>query len=511
MAKNPLPFFPAVDTSAGKVQGTIRRGPADTSAVSAFLGIPYAAPPVGQLRWRPPRALAPWSGIRSASRFGPDCWQEPRVESLARSLSEDCLYLNIWAPADAAPRSLPVMVWLHGGSFESGSGAEPSCDGAALARLGAVVVTLNYRLGIFGFLAHPSLTAESAEGTSGNYGLLDQLAALAWIRDNIAGFGGDPARVTVFGVSAGAAAISLFLTAPLADGLFQQAILQSPGTARALSSLGEAESAGLSLSADLDALRKRSARDVLAMTPLLVPEVRGLTTPRPLRPIRDGWLVREDERAALKGHGPRPMPIILGTNADEGTRLTQDWPVRSLEQYREFLRANFPGREEAFGALYPAETDDEVAARVAELFADTQFNYGIRLLARTMSARERRTWRYLFTRRHPGQKDGPHHTDEVPYVFGSLDVSAQRGGNAYDATDHAVSALMMKSWVAFAASGDCAGAWPPYTTESERYLEIGDPTVPSHGWRGRMLDEIEDYYSIRDDSPQTPASIPGRP
>ena len=433
------------------------------------------------------------------------------MESHARSLSEDCLYLNIWTPADAPPRSLPVMVWFHGGSFESGSGAEPSCDGAALASLGAVVVTLNYRLGIFGFLAHPSLTGESAEGSSGNYGLLDQLAALAWVQDNIAGFGGDRTRVTVFGVSAGAAAISLFLTTPLADGLFQQAILQSPGTARALSSLDEAETAGLSLSADLNALRKRSARDVLAMTPLLVPEVRGLTSPRPLRPIRDGWVVREDGRTALKGHGPRPMPIILGCNTDEGTRLTQDWPVRSLKQYREFLRANFPGREEAFGALYPAKTDDEVASRVAELFADTQFNYGVRLLARTMSARERRTWRYLFTRRRPGQGDGPHHTDEVPYVFGSLDVASQRGGNAYDATDRALSALMMNAWVAFAASGECAGAWPPYTTQSERHLEIGDSIAPSHGWRGRMLDAIEDYYSIRDDRPQARASIPKRP
>ncbi len=433
------------------------------------------------------------------------------MESHAPSLSEDCLYLNIWAPADAPPRSLPVMVWLHGGSFDSGSGAEPSCDGASLARLGAVVVTLNYRLGIFGFLAHPSLTAESAEGSSGNYGLLDQLAALAWVRDNIAGFGGDRARVTVFGVSAGAAAISLFLTAPLADGLFQQAILQSPGTARALSSLDEAESVGLSLGADFNALRKRSARDLLAMTSLLVPEVRGLTSPRPLRPIRDGWVVREDERAALKGHGPRPMPIILGSNADEGTRLTEDWPVCSLEQYREFLRANFPGREEALGALYPAETNDEVAPQVAALFADTQFNYGVRLLARTMSARQRRTWRYLFTRRRPGQKDGPHHTDEVPYVFGSLNVSAQRGGNAYDATDRAISALMMNAWVAFAASGDCASAWPPYTTESERYLEIGDHIAPAHGWRGRMLDAIEDYYSIKDDGARTPASNPRRP
>ncbi|MGZ5912480.1 MAG: carboxylesterase/lipase family protein, partial [Reyranella sp.] len=215
--------------------------------IRVYKGIPFAAPPVGQRRWRPPEPAEPWDGIREATRFGADCPQELRPGSRAGRTDEDCLTLNIWTPARAADEALPVMVWFYGGSFLFGSASDIRFDGEAFARKGVVLVTAAYRVGLFGFLAHPGLTRESPHGSSGNYGLLDQIAALGWVQRNIAAFGGDPRRVTAFGVSAGSASIAMLLTAPLAAGLFQRAILESPGAFRPLASLDDAERAGTAL------------------------------------------------------------------------------------------------------------------------------------------------------------------------------------------------------------------------------------------------------------------------
>ena len=484
------------ETRTGKVGGAFLPG----RGMRVFKGIPYAAPPVGSLRWCPPRPPAPWQGIRSALEFGPDCPQTGDVGSRAPSMSEDCLYLNIWSPTGAQPASLPVMVWIHGGSFVSGSGSEKRLDGARLAQQGpVVVVTINYRVGLFGFFSHPALSSESSNRTSGNYGLLDQICALRWVRDNIAQFGGDPGRVTAFGVSAGSAGISLLLTSPLAAGLFQQAILESPGAARRLASLADAEIAGMTLGYDLGALRALTAQEILDKTSLLAPKVRGLTASRVLRPIRDGHVIAEDERPAFKNGRLHKMPIIVGSNRDEGSQFTATWPFATLAQYQSLVAANFTGHEERALAVYPAATDDDVAPRVGEMFADTQFNYGIRLLAQSMSAQGKPTWRYLFTRRRPGQNDGPHHVQEVPYVFGNLsDVRAEDVG-AQDNTDELISTSMMKAWLAFAATGSPNGpglaAWPAYDAESDCYLEFGDDVQVRGGWRTPQLDFLDAYYA----------------
>ncbi|MDB5999355.1 MAG: para-nitrobenzyl esterase PnbA, partial [Rhizobacter sp.] len=287
---------PVVTTRAGMLAGT-RLTDAGLPPIDVYKGVPYAARPVGPLRWQAPQALAPWVGVRSALQFGPDCPQPPSEPSRATRHAEDCLYLNVWAPADAACGSLPVMVWLHGGSFVGGSGSDPRSDGASLAREGVVVVTLNYRVGLFGFLAHPALSAESTRGVSGNYGLLDQLCALRWVREHIARFGGDASRITLFGNSAGASSIALLMASPLAVGLFQRAILQSPGAARPLASLAQAESAGQALGDDLDALRAMASDELLALTAQAAP-LRSLRAPRLLRPIVDGVVIVEDERPA---------------------------------------------------------------------------------------------------------------------------------------------------------------------------------------------------------------------
>jgi len=485
-----------VSTFQGKLQGA--RLTADGEPLFVYKGIPYAAPPIGPLRWQPPQPAAPWAGVRDALAFGPDFPQVPNVRSRAPSQSEDCLYLNVWAPADAAPGSLPVMVWFNGGGFERGSGADAANDGAHMAAQGVILVSFNYRAGMFGFLAHPGLSRESAHGVSGNYGLLDQIAALQWVRGNITSFGGDPGRVTAFGVSAGSASIALLLASPLGKGLFQQAILHSPGAARPLASLASAEKAALALGNDIEALRGLSAEELLAKMPLLSPKVRGLTTPRVLRPIRDGWLLPEDERPVLKSGRLHTVPLIVGSNADEGSLLTKAWPVDNLAQYRDMTLINFGDAAAEAGQVYPAQADDQALARVAEMFADTQFNYGTRLLAEAMSRKAVPTWRYLFMRRRPDQKDGPHHGEEVGHVFGTYRELSPGQPASFDWGDEKVSAAMMKAWVAFGRNGNPnfpgLPSWAPYDVASENHMAFGDTIEAGRGWRKEQLDFLDRYY-----------------
>lgn len=464
-----------------------------------FLGIPYAAAPVGPLRWRPPQPITPWSGVRDALAFGPDVPQAANAWSRAPRQDEDCLYLNVWTPALDAAAHLPVLVWLHGGGFTGGSGSDLYCDGARLASEGAVVVTLNYRCGLFGFLAHPALSAESPHRVCGNYGLLDQLAALEWVRANIAAFGGDPGRITAFGMSAGSASLSLLLASPQARGRFDRAILQSPGAARPLATLDAAERAGRKLGDDLGALRALPAHELLARTSLLQPAVRGLTTPRVLRPIRDGWLLPEDERPAFLGGRMHAMPLIVGSNTDEGTLLTRAWPVDTLGAYRQLVEANFGAFAGQAQALYPARADADARGAVAAMFADTQFNYGTRLLAQSMAKREPRTFKYLFTRRRPHQADGPHHGDETAHAFGNHAAALPGGTADFDADDDALSRTMRRAWIAFAATGDpnTAGVprWEPYDPAADNHLVLDQPAVAGAAWRREQLDFLERFHA----------------
>ena len=489
MQEDSSPGFVRVAGSQGALRGR-RLGDG-----AVFLGIPFAAPPVGPLRWRPPQPAKPWQGVRDALAFGADFPQPPDPHFRAGTQDEDCLFLNVWTPAAAADAKLPVLVWFFGGGFATGSGSDDHYDGERLAAEGAVVITVNYRCGLFGFLAHPALSAESEHGVSGNYGLLDQLAALAWVRDNVAAFGGDPSRVTAFGFSAGSASLSLLLTAPAAAGLFQRAILQSPGAARPLASLQDAERAGGTLGSDLAALRALPAREVLARTSLLTPAVRGLTTPRVLRPIRDGWLLREDERTAFRAGRIHAMPLIVGSNVDEGTLLTRSWPVDDVAAWRAQVEANFGQAAVQAAALYPVSEDSQARGAIAALFADTQFNYGTRLLAQAMARREPRTWKYLYTRRRPGQDDGPHHGGEVGHVFGTLSTSAP---GAHDAVDEALSRTLRKAWVAFAATGDPnvpgMPRWDAYDPARDNHLAFGTTVQPGSGWRRPQLDFLDGYF-----------------
>lgn len=482
-----------------KVESGLLQGMGDD--VISFKGIPYAAPPTGELRWRQPQPPAAWSGTRSAQIFGADAPQAQTPRTRAARMDEDCLTLNVWTPAQRTKKKLPVMVWLYGGSFVAGSSSDPRCDGESFARKGVVLVTINYRVGVLGFLAHPALTAESEHGSSGNYGMLDVLAALGWIQRNIEAFGGNPERVTLFGVSAGGALISLLLTSPLARGLFQQTIQQSPGAFRPLASLPDAETAGLKLGAGIDELRRLSSEEIFAKTPLLVPRQRGLTTPRVLRPIRDGWVIRSDEREAYGKGDILALPSIVGTNADEGSKLTAAWDITSRDALDKLIDESFGVFAPRARKLYVGDGTQSVRAIVAAMFADTQFNYGARGVTRGLVAKGAPVYRYLLLRQRPGCGP-PNHGDDVPYVFASLAAATKLDAAPYDAADERLAETIQDAWVRFATTGDPNGGklphWPVSDNE-ERYVELDEPIGAGRGWRNLQLDFLDDYLSRQPD------------
>jgi para-nitrobenzyl esterase len=481
------------DTGIVAVETGLVSGSGDD--VIAFKGIPYAAPPTGELRWRPPQPPPAWSGVRPANAFGADAPQAATVRTRASRMDEDCLTLNIWTPAQRTGKKLPVMVWLYGGSYVSGSASDPRCDGESFAKKGVVLVTVNYRIGLLGFMAHPGLTQESEHRSSGNYGLLDTLAALAWIQRNIAAFGGDANRVTLFGVSAGAASISLLLTSPLAHGLFQQTIQQSPGAFRPLASLQDAEAAGMQLGSDIAALRKMSSDAILSKTPLFVPKQRGLTTPRVLRPIRDGVVIRSDEREAYARGDILPLPSIVGGNADEGSKLTAAWPITTADALDRLIDESFGAAAGQARALYAGDGTQNVREVVAAMFADTQFNDGARGVARGLAAKGVPVYRYLLLRRRPGCGP-PNHGDDVPYVFASLAAAAKLDPAPYDAADERLAETIQDAWVRFATTGDPNGAGLPHwpVGDHDQYLELDEAIRVGEGWRKPQLDFLDDYF-----------------
>ncbi|WP_158817823.1 carboxylesterase/lipase family protein [Methylocapsa sp. S129] len=483
---------PIVHTASGDLAGS-------GGDIRAFKGVPYAAPPIGPLRWRPPEPIAPWTGVRDATRFGADCMQKPLADSRAPGVSEDCLTLNIWAPAQAPQQRLPVMVWVYGGGFVEGSASLPLYDGEALARKGVVLITLNYRTGVFGFLAHRALAAESPQHSAGNYGVLDVIEALRWIKQNIGAFGGDLDRVTIFGESAGASILDMVLVSPLSEGLMQRAILESPGAMRPLSTLPEAEAIADVAGPDLAVLRAMPASEVLALNGKIVPPVRHLTTPRALGPIRDGWVVPRTDTEAFASGLMRKVPLIVGGNSDEGRAFVKDWPIHTGAEARSYAEQNFGGSADAVMSLYRFDSDASVKPALAYAFGDTQFNYGVRGLARGMSAVQPKTWRYLFTHAPAGETIAPTHSEEIDYVFGNFGAPRWVPRGKMNAADRQLSDAMMEAWVRFAATGDPNGGnlprWPAYDAVSDPYLEFGDAIAVGHNYRTPYLDFVQGFLT----------------
>jgi para-nitrobenzyl esterase len=376
------------------------------------------------------------------------------------------------------------MVFVHGGGFVFGSGAEPAYDGTGLALHKVILVTLNYRLGVFGFLAHPALTREV--GTSGNYGLLDQIQALRWVQANIAAFGGDPARVTVFGESAGGTSVAMLLISPRAAGLFSQAILQSPAIGWHLATLETAERTGLAAGRDLAALRAAPAASLLAWNTriqALAPAMAPVALPFP---IVDGQVLPEQPEKALSQKRMRSMPLIVGDNADEGTTFARQWSDVRPDQYGQTLSALFGPLGSEAVTLYPAHDAASVLRGGADIIGDGLFYEGARSLARAASARGSHVFRYLFT--EPVHGEPPHHAAELRSVFGTLDSSATL-------QERALSETMMSAWTRFAATGDPNGsslpAWQQASRPGDPYLAFGPSIASGTGFRTRALDFMQ--------------------
>ncbi len=458
-----------VRTEQGRVHGKL----INAGAVREFLGIPYAAPPVGDLRWRPPEAPLSWHGVRDATHYGHRCMQGrlfPDMIFQDSGPSEDCLYLNVFTPAHAHRRSkLPVMFWIYGGGYQAGSASEPRYDGDFLPRRGVVLVTINYRVGVFGFLATPALAQED-NSAAGNYGLMDMVAALKWVRANIRRFGGDPENVTISGESAGSMAVCTLMASAPAQGLFQKAIGESGG----------AMNLGAPGTPTLAQVEKRDQRWVNSLGVKTLAQLRALPAQTILDaslkrgaprfwPVIDGKLLTEPVAATYAAGKQAHIPLLAGWNKDESTTLAKGMTV---EKWRAFAHKHFGYRAAKFLRLYPGYTDDEAVRSAIAYGSDRFIAFDTwRWIEAQRKTGDSTVYRYLFempappSRFHPGGY--AFHSDEIEYVFGTLYT---RPGAVWRPGDLLLSDQMMIYWTNFAQSGNPNGRgapdWPPYNDDN---------------------------------------------
>ncbi|MCW1402621.1 carboxylesterase family protein [Novosphingobium sp. MW5] len=478
LAATPAMADTVVSTASGLLRGKVE------GKSEAFLGIPYAAPPVGEARWRDPQPVAAWTGERDATRFGADCYQMApgpfgpyTAEFIAGGpFSEDCLKLNIWRPTGDA-KGLPVLVFIHGGAFQGGSGSLPIYNGSKLAPRGAVVVTLNYRVSVFGFLAHPDLTNESPNKTSGNYGLLDQIEALRWLRQNVARFGGNPANITVSGESAGAASVNDLMISPLAKGLFAKAIsFSGPAMDMGLPTLEKGEANGTALAGRLGAANLAELRavpaDRLLKEAFNVPARADGRPPFLFTPHRDDHVVpvnANDGAARVMS----PVPLLGGYNAAEMT----DFSVQTPADFEKAVRRRYGASADRLLALYPHATDEQAKAS-NKLIARDRYLSGLVLWSQARTkASGQPVYAYLYDHPYPSvrgqQAWGAFHTSGLPYVFGQLG----HGERDFTAVDEAISRQWQDRLLAFMRSGNPStkgSAWPRATSGSTSIMVIGD-------------------------------------
>ena len=487
----------------GLIEGTKDGG------LTIYIGIPFAAPPLGELRWRAPQPPADWSGVRQADKFAPECMQGgmgggPNAGS-PPAMSEDCLYLNVWTPAKSPKARIPVLVWIYGGGFNAGATSVPTYSGEVLARKGVVLVSIAYRVGILGFLAHPELSAESPEHVSGNYGLLDMIAALQWIKKNIAAFGGDPNKVTIFGESAGGIAVSQLCASPLAKGLFEGAISESGGSfgearpaggpGENMRTLAEAERAGVRFvtnagAASIADLRKMPAEKLIAAT-------RGLAWP-----ITDGWVIPADQYTIYEQKKFNDVPVLIGYNSDEGATFSR---FTTSQQYLESTRQRYGSFADRLLKAYPVGDRNSVPKTARDLARDATFGWHTWIWARLQSQLGSGKVYYYYFDQHPDYPAsspmagiGAPHGREVPYVFGHLnDLRAETP----TAADHVISDAMVTYWTNFAKFGDPNGKgepqWPAFSDQHPELMYFDGTAHVGPVPTAEGLEALNAYFAWR--------------
>jgi para-nitrobenzyl esterase len=468
-----------VQTTSGTLEGTTEKG------ATAFKGVPFAAPPVGDLRWRAPQPPAAWDGVRKADAFSASCMQFKPGERLPwtnefmvqNEVSEDCLTLNVWTPRADASAKLPVIVYIHGGSFREGSGAVDVYRGGNLAAKGAVVVTINYRLGAFGFLAHPDLTAESEQHSSGNYGLLDQIAALRWVQANIAQFGGDPKNVAIWGQSAGALSVSALVASPLAEGLFQRAQTDSGlgVSGFPMSPLAGAEQNGIKFATEHNAASIKELRALPADALVYVPDPKaGMAGAFRFIPIVDGWVLPDTPTAMNAKGTDKDVPVIAGYQADEPALYFR--PLRTLDEYNQYVAKQYGDMAAEFASLYPVAQEGDIKRVVMASNRDRN-RVSIFLWASLRGKTHRQpVFVYYFDRAIPWPQHpefGAFHSGEIPYFFSNLDALDR----PWETEDAALAGSVSSYLVNFAAKGDPNGAglapWPMADPNEPQIMELG--------------------------------------
>jgi len=484
--------FPLVQTAAAEtlaIQGGLIHGTIEPSGVQSFKGIPFAAPPTGALRWRQPAPVVAWTGVRDAGQFGHACMQAPdrpgsffeREASTTRDVSEDCLTLNVWTPPHLAGAHLPLLVWFYGGAWVAGASSKPLYDGSALARLGMVVVTPNYRVGVFGFLAHPALSAESASRSSGNYGLADQVAALRWVRANARAFGGDPASVTIAGQSAGGLSVDFLMSMPSAKGLFARAIVESGanvGAGPGYATLSRAETVGAAY------LRNRGARTIAEMRALPAATIlKSLpidTTQMPtcptcnlnFVPIIDSAIVPAAPSVVFAEHREAAVPFMIGATANEALPLyPHDVPPAS---YAAWATALWGDQTKLLMHFYMYDTPQTARRAMVQGASDNSLA-GARYEASQHAATGLPTFLYRFQHAPPGRESeiyGAFHGAELAYVFGTFDAVKR----PWTADDHVISQTFMSYWLNFVRNGDPNGGtlphWDAYDAAGDSMMSL---------------------------------------